>query len=50
MTSYGVTTLPLFHPLLKDQEEYKNNKREKNEKFFWDEKEALLKKENEAQK
>ena len=48
--SDGVTSVPLFHPLLKDQAEYKNNKREKIENFFWDEKEALLKKENEVQK
>lgn len=43
--SNGITSLPIFHPLLKNQAEYKKNKGKKIENYFWDEKEVLLKKE-----
>ena len=47
--SNGATSLPLFHPLLKDQAEYKKSKGQKIEKYFWYENEVLLEKENKAQ-
>ena len=34
--SNGVTSLRLFHSLLKDQAEYKKNKGKKSENYFWD--------------
>ena len=48
--SNGVVFLPLFHSLLKDQTIYKKNKGKKIEKYFWEEKEVLLEKENKALK
>ena len=47
--SDSVTSLPLFHSLLKDQMEHKKSMDQKIEKYFWDEKEVLLQKENKAQ-
>ena len=43
------SSLLLYHPLLKDQAEYKKRMGQKIERCFWDGKEALLEKENKAQ-
>ena len=47
--SDSVTSLPLFHSLLKDQTEHKKRMDQKIEKYFWDDKEVLPQKENKAQ-
>ena len=40
----------MFHPLLKEQEDFKKGYGQKIERYFWDKKEELLEKENKVQK
>ena len=46
----GVVSLPFGHPLLKKIDEFKQEKGQKIEKYFWEEKENLFNIENKAPK
>ena len=46
----AIFSLPFGHPALKDTDRYKRNKEQRTEKYFWMEKENLLKLEKESLK
>ena len=46
----GIISLPFGHLYLKEIDEYKNEKGQRIEKYFWDEKENFLKLEKSSEK